>query len=172
MSRPPVYRPISWLGTIPQIVVYSVVCGTVYAITGSVDWAILIGMPIMLIYSITSRYVVPYHHRQGVHLMSQFQFEEALIEHQKSLEFFEKYPWIDNFRAVVLMSPSPMSYREMALCNLGNCYLQLSRWPEAQSHYEQALKMGPKNRLAQQGLRLVESQIDGKAAEGEPEETP
>jgi Flp pilus assembly protein TadD len=41
---------------------------------------------------------------------------------------------------------------------LGDAYFKLDRFEEAKKAYNEALKLDPNNRVAGQGLRLVESQ--------------
>ncbi|PQO33109.1 tetratricopeptide repeat protein [Blastopirellula marina] len=156
MAFLPTVRPISWLAVLPQLLIYVSVYSLVVFITDSIDRGITIGLPIVLVYSLGSRYLIPRDHRRGLRLTSQSRFEEAISAYQRSLEFFTKYAWVDRYRAFVLMSPSALSYREMALCNIAYCHLQLGNTNEAAACYRQALEMNPQNSLATAGLRMIE----------------
>ncbi|RCS52630.1 tetratricopeptide repeat protein [Bremerella cremea] len=156
MASLPTYRSISWLSVLPQMLIYVCVYLLVVFLTGSKDRGITIGIPIVLVYSMGSRYLVPHDHRRGLRLTSQSRFEEAIVAYQRSLEFFTKYSWIDRYRAFVLMSPSAISYREMDLCNIAYCHLQLGHTQEAAACYRQAIEMNPQNGLAIAGLRMIE----------------
>lgn len=157
MPQAPVIRPFSWLATIPQFLIYSGVLGVVYAITHSMDRAIFIGIPIVLCYSIGSRYVLPAAHRRGLRLTHQERFEEAMEAYQESFEFFTRNAWIDRYRSIFMMSPGTMSYREMALCNIAYCYLQMGNGDQAEAYYRRALEMAPENGIALSALRMIET---------------
>ena len=74
------------------------------------------------------------------------------------------YKWIDRFRSIVLMSPSAVSYREMALCNVAFCYTQIGNGERAKEVYRRTLAEFPESGMAAASLRMLES--IGKAESG------
>lgn len=54
-------------------------------------------------------------------------FENALNAFQRSYVFFSKHYWIDRFRFITMFTSSAISFRDMALNNMGVCYLRLKQ---------------------------------------------
>ncbi|HJT30655.1 MAG TPA: tetratricopeptide repeat protein [Pirellulales bacterium] len=118
---------------------------------------VMLGAAAYLAYSIGSRMLIARDHRRGVRLYRQQQFAAAIQAFEDSYQFFARNPWIDRFRSLVMMSPSAMSYREMALCNIAFCYSQLGNGENAQTYYRRALDEFPNSGLAAAALRMIES---------------
>ncbi len=55
------------------------------------------------------------------------------------------------------MTPSAMSYREMALCNIAFCYSQIGKGEQALKYYQQAISEFPDCGLAEAAIRMIES---------------
>jgi hypothetical protein len=128
-ARTPIIRQIAWLATIPQFAAL-----VTAMLAGMWLWppgGIYLGAAAYLLYSIGSRLTIPRTHRAGVRLTRQQRFAEAIPKFEESLAFFERYAWIDRYRSVVLMSPSAISYREMALSNIAFCYSQIGDGEQA-----------------------------------------
>lgn len=157
-SQVPVVRPISWPATIPQMLAIALAAGVGYAIDGrdGVMW----GGGVYLLYSFGSRIVILRDHRRGMALVRQEKFADAIAAFEASLVFLGIYPWIDTYRSVVLMSPSAMSYREMALNNIAFCFAQLGDGNRARKFYDQVLEEFPENGMARTALRLMEAGKD------------
>jgi hypothetical protein len=68
--------------------------------------AMAIGALAYLAYSLFSRRILAKHHRLGIRAFREGHFGAAIGHYNQSIEFFERYPWIDRFRAVTMMSPS------------------------------------------------------------------
>jgi tetratricopeptide (TPR) repeat protein len=82
-------------------------------------------------------------------------FADAVRHFERSFEFFEIRPWLDNYRAFLLLSPSSISYREMALANAGFCYSQIGDGVNARKYYERCLEMFPDSMLASTALQML-----------------
>jgi tetratricopeptide (TPR) repeat protein len=87
------------------------------------------------------------HHKRGIRLMKQQQWAAGIPEFEKSYEQFERHPAIDRYRWLIL-SASPMHFREMALLNIGFCLAQLGRRAESQAMYERVLREYPGSPMA------------------------
>lgn len=118
---------------------------------------VILGAAAYLAYANGSRMLIARDHRRGVRLYRQQQFAAAIQAFDESYRFFSRNPWIDRFRSLVLMSPSAISYREMALCNIAFCYSQLGNGENSQTYYRRALDEFPDSGLAAAALRMIES---------------
>lgn len=168
MSRPPVIRQISWPAVLPQLM--ALACAmAVGAYVAPRSNGTFLGAAAYLAYSIGSRTMIARDHRRGVRLYRKQEYSAAIQAFEDSYRFFARNPWIDRFRAVVMMSPSAVSYREMALCNIAFCYSQLGNGEKAESYYRRALDEFPNSGLAAAALRMIESvrQAPTEPAKGE-----
>ena len=153
--RTPVVRQISWVAVIPQLIAISIMI--VIATWLSPVNGVLYGAAVYLLYSFGSRQLITRDHRAGIALVKEHRFGEAIPRFQKSLEFLDRNSWIDRFRSIVLMSPSAMSYREMAIANLAFAYSQIGRGGEARAQYEECLRRFPDSGLAMAALRMMDA---------------
>jgi tetratricopeptide (TPR) repeat protein len=85
------------------------------------------------------------------------QYPEAIRDFQSSYSFFSRNSWVDRHRSITIMSPSAISYREMALVNIAFSYSQLSQGTNAKEYYRRALDEFPNSIMARAALRLIES---------------
>ena len=84
-------------------------------------------------------------------------FQDAIHEFQKSYEFFKKYKWIDTYRSIILLSPSRISYTEMALLNIAFCYGQTGEGQKSREYYERILQEFPESEMARSALNMLDS---------------
>jgi len=82
-------------------------------------------------------------------------FKAAANAFQRSLEFFEKYPDLDQWRSIILLSTAKYGYKEMALTNLGFVYGRLNEPKKSEQYYRKALELNPNNVNAKTGLNLL-----------------
>ncbi|MCB0346934.1 MAG: tetratricopeptide repeat protein [Bdellovibrionales bacterium] len=115
----------------------------------------IVGAFVYLTYSRSAKYFIAHHHRLGMSLLQRKNFEAAIKEFESSYEFFTERPWIDKYRSLVLVSPSRISYREMALVNIAFCYGQLRRQDKAKEFYKRTLAEFPGSQIALAGLTLL-----------------
>lgn len=54
-----------------------------------------------------------------------------------------------------MLSSSKMSYREMALANIGFCYGQIGNGEQSKVYYEKTLLEFPESGLAKSALKLI-----------------
>lgn len=108
----------------------------------------------------TLRNTLARQHRQGMALVKRGQFEAALPHFAASYDFFRRHPWVDAQRHFTLLSPSRVSYCEMALVNQAFCHAQLGWGSDARRLYEQALAQFPGSNLAQTALRMLDAGRD------------
>ncbi len=154
-SNVPVIKQIAWISMLPQI-------GILFLI-GLVCYLCGVGNPVFpaaVIYlglSYLLRAVVAKDYQKGMHLVKKQEFAEAIPVFESSYKFFMDNSWVDEYRYIILLSSSRMSYREMALCNIAFCYTQIGEGKKAAEFYREVLKNYPENGLAQAGLKMLES---------------
>ena len=159
-SNPPIIKQVAWVSLIPQIAFIFILIA-VYNYFGFENPAFY-GALTYLSLSMGLRYFIPKNHREGIQLTKKNQFEKAIVEYEKSHEFFSKNDWIDNYRFLTLLSSSKMNYREMALCNIAFCYSQIGNGAKAIEFYQKTLVEFPENTIAQSALKMLNSTIDIK----------
>lgn len=156
MSGPPVVRQISWFAMFPQFAAMG--CAMAIGIyLAPRSNGVILGAAAYLAYSIGSRMMIARDHRRGMRLFRRQDYVAAIQAYEDSYAFFARHAWIDQFRAIVLMSPSTVSYREMALCNIAFCYSQLGSGQKAEWYYRRTLEEFPSSGLAAAALRMIES---------------
>ncbi len=158
-SKLPVVRQIDW-----RLVPLQLAAGaTCIALThlvlgpGNIARSLTIGSGIYLLYSMGSRAIITAPHRRGVQLAACERFAEAIAQYERSYRFFCAYPWVDKFRGVVLMSPSALPFREMALLNMGFCYAQLGDAAKSKECYQAAQQVSPDSAIAKAALAMIET---------------
>ena len=113
--------------------------------------SLLVYVPIQLLL----RRTVGSSHRKGVRLAVQGQYTAAIPFFLRSLAYFTRHRWVDNYRFLTLLSISNNSYREMALYNLGFCYAQVGEKQKAREFLQQTLDLNPDNKIAKDTLKLL-----------------
>ena len=154
--RVPTVRPISWPATIPQFVALATAVAVGWTITHSA-LGVFFGSIAYLIYSFGSRKLLLRAHRRGIRLTQNQQYEDAIPAHEKSYEFFSRHAWLDRYRCITMMSPSAMSFREMALINIAFAYSQIGKGRKAKEYYRRALDEFPDSGMANAALNMIES---------------
>jgi tetratricopeptide (TPR) repeat protein len=168
-AQVPTIRQISWIAIVPQVIIIGLLNYLFQKaqfpepfIFAALTWTFL---------AITLRKLIAKEHRQGIKLVKQQKFTDAIPFFERSYEYFTKYKWIDKFRFLTLLSISKMSYTESALCNLAFCYSQTGNGLKAKEYYEQALREYPENGLAKAGLNMLNSIMQNKESENTGETT-
>ncbi|MEQ8790681.1 MAG: hypothetical protein RIC55_30570 [Pirellulaceae bacterium] len=152
----PVVRRISWPAVVLQLALLAAVM-TIGSYTapqsGGMMWA---GMG-FLAYTLGLRMLVPRDHRRGIRQVRQGRYDLACGSFLDSYAFFSRHVWLDRYRAITLLTPSYMAYREMALCNAAYCCTQIGEGKRARELYHQALAEFPHCGMAASALNMIES---------------
>ncbi len=166
-GKAPVVRQVSWPFVLPQIAAMAASVFVVYVVLRPQEFvhALMIGCGIYLVYSIGSRRLITRAHRKGIRLSKRGEFREAIEHYRRSHDFFTMHPWVDKYRSIILMSCSAISYREMALVNMGFCYGQIGEAQKAKECYQAAVDAFPRSAMAASALRM----IDTFESKGKPE---
>ena len=166
-SQVPTIRRVSWPHVIPSLIVLILLMSIGYLI--SPETGIFWGMIAFVVCAFALREFVARAHRAGIRLTKQQRFEEAIPKFQESLAFFDRHPWVDRFRSLVLLSSSAMSYQEMGLANIAFCYTQIGQGDQARRYYQKCLDQFPDSGLATSALRMLDSvsQRDARVNQGD-----
>ena len=152
-SNVPTVKQVAWISLIPQLTVMELLIYIYYIFKSQEPF--LYGALTYLGLSFCMRKFVAHDHREGMRLVKQHNFTDAISKFEKSIDFFTKNNWLDKYRFLTLLSSSKMTYKEMGLCNIAFCYSQINNGQKAKEYYEQTLMEFPQNGLAIAGLRMI-----------------
>ncbi len=133
MARTPIVSQVSWLNAGINIAILFIFVLLGFAIDPM--YGPVIGAAIYFLFSQGLRRIIARHHRQGILRCKRHEFEAAILDFQQSIEFFERHPWLDNYRAITMLSASGLCYREMGLVSLGFSYGQMGDGDNARKYY-------------------------------------
>ena len=155
-ARPPmpVIHQIAWVSLILQLVIVGVFIGA--AEYFGVPKPILAATLAYIVLAALIRLLLTSHHRRGMHYARQGRLELAILDFQKSYEFFHRHAWLDEMRYIFLLSTSRVSYREMGLLNLAYCDLWADRGEDAVRTYLRTIEEFPHSGLAWTGIKLFQ----------------
>jgi tetratricopeptide (TPR) repeat protein len=150
-------KNVDWVRLIPQVVAIVLAAGLFYVLHVFPEWPanLIGGWLLVVVYQYLVRFTVTAQHTRGQQLMKMQNFKAASHAFQRSLEFFEKYPDLDKWRSIILLSTAKYGYKEMALMNLGFAYGRLNEPKKAEQYYRKALEINPDNVNAKTGLNLL-----------------
>lgn len=158
-------RTISWFAVANQglflVVVIYVISQLTQSLLAGIAVAVFLTIWLRWLRSILLR---PY--RQGIRLIEEGRFSEAATSFEKGHQFFEQFAILDMFRGILLLSPSRMGYRELALTNLGYAYVRAGEREKAKATYERLRSEFPHSRAAKAALRQLAG--EAKSPESEP----
>lgn len=125
MEQEKVIRPRNWFYELLVCAELALIIAIWQMVFRSWLYAFLFGGTTYLILAWTLRLILQRHHRKGMKLLRQKKYEEAAVAFQNSISFFTKHPWIDKYRFITMFSSNAIPYQQMALNNLGICYLHM-----------------------------------------------
>ena len=160
MSRasPPVARPVAWPAVAVGLAVLAAIVAAAWVVNGhDLAAAFAVGALVYLAYSWGSRAVVARHHRAGMRALKAERFREAEARFAQSGAWFDRHPWVDRWRSVVLLSSGTYGYREMALLNRAYAFVQLGDGDRALDLYRRVLDEYPGSMMAQSALRAADA---------------
>ncbi len=158
-SKTPFVRQVSWPLVVPQFLAIIASVTIVHTVLRPDKFvhSLMLGCAIYIAYSIGSRQIIASAHRTGIRLSKQGKFQEAISQYERSYQFFAKHKCVDRFRSLVLMNPSAISYREMALVNIAFCHGQLGNAELTKEFYEKALQEFPNSGIAKVSLNMIDT---------------
>ena len=164
-AKVPVTRFFSWISLIPQLALIGLFCYIFYLL--DFDEPFIFGGLTYCLLAILLRNAIAKKHRQGMRLVKQKKFAEAIPLFEKSVDYFTRHAWVDKYRYLTLLSSSGMTYKEMGLCNIAFCLSQTGNGQSAKEYYEKTIREFPENGVAIAALNMINSigqQKDRKTA--------
>lgn len=143
----PVIRNTNYFYFIPQIGILSFIIYALYYF--EISHYLILGVSLYFLLSIYLKVLIPKWHRKGLFFLRKGELQGAIFAFQNSYQYFQKYQWIDQYRAFTLFSTSQLSYSEMALMNIIYCYEQLGDKKNAQKYLKILRHQFPNNKFAQ-----------------------
>jgi tetratricopeptide (TPR) repeat protein len=159
-SNVPMIKQFAWTSIVPQLLLIGLLIYIYHLL--DFDEPFIFGALTYSIIAFGLRNLIAKNHRQGIKLVKQQKFADAITYFEKSVDYFSTNSWVDKYRFLTLLSSSKMTYREMGLCNIAFCYGQTGNGLKAKEIYQQTLNEYPENGLAIAGLNMLTS-VDTKS---------
>lgn len=149
----PTTNQLAWISLVPQLGFTALLIGLYYIL--GITHSFLFGIITYLAGSNLIQFLTIKHLRQALRDIKAGDFKAAIPKFHSSYNILNKYPWIDKYRYLILLSSSKISYREMALNNIAFCYCQIAEEEKAISLYNRMLAEYPDSTLAKTALDSI-----------------
>jgi tetratricopeptide (TPR) repeat protein len=159
MSKPPIIRQTSIPGLLAILFLMAVLHFSGIYLLPEHGQILAICIFFVLLFGLRE---IPRDHRRGIKLIRHQKYADAIPCFLRSFEYFCRHLWLDRFRAIFLLSASAISYREMALLNVGFCYSQIGDGPNAKKYYQECLELFPDSGFATAALRMLNATNPGE----------
>ena len=136
MEQVKTIRPRNWIYELLVCLELLLIVGIWRVFTDSWRYAFIFGGFTYILLAWSLRLILQRYHRKGMQLMRKKHFEKATAAFQNSYRFFTAYPWIDKYRCVTMFSSNAIPFQQMALNNLGICYLYMDKTEKALEVFE------------------------------------
>ena len=160
MEQTPIIRPRNFLFEFIVIIEELLIIIIWWLFLRSWIYALLAGIITYLALAWTLRLTLQRHHRKGMKLMCAKQFSEAADAFKNSFDFFQKHSLIDRFRFITMFASSAIPYKEMALNNLGICYLHMNENKKALNTFLKLAEINPKYPYISQTIDQIKIHIN------------
>lgn len=153
---PFVNKEIGWLSIVPRILFLGILCLAFYQLDRRYYFQFAFIVFLIVTFGLR-RFSFPAAVRTSIALIREAKFEAAIPYIKKSIEFYNRHPWIDKYRFLLMISSSKLGIMEMSLCNLAYCHLQIGDVKAAKAMYEEVLRQYPENPIAKVQLVTINS---------------
>lgn len=147
-------KDVNWLSILMQLI--AIALFSLLWKNLSTGNALLNGALTYYALSIVLRTLVPRNHRKGINEIKNERYDDAISSFEKSYAFFNKFPWLDKYRLLLLLSSSKMSYKQMALNNIAFCYSIKGDRLKSIEYYHRIMTEFPKQKSADNTNTVVE----------------
>lgn len=144
----------SWLMA-PLVIVTLALTILLIPVFGLIIGAVLTILAVLMYISLATQLVAGDLFR-GFKLVRAQHYDQALAMFERCYDYFSRHPWIDDYRYILLLNPSVMTFREMSLFNMACCHFYLNDGIRMYQAYQRLLEEYPDNAIAQSMLRMVE----------------
>jgi len=149
-----VKQETNWFALFPKLLVIGILCVCFYPIDKQNFF--FIAFFIYLFLTLLARWLFfPNVLYEGIKLIREAKFQEAIPVVQQTIDYYSKKPWIDKYRFWLLISSAKRTITESSTCNLAYCYLQIGQVKRAKEIYEDVLRQYPENVNAKSMLNTI-----------------
>lgn len=160
MEQIKVIRPRNYLYELLVIINGLILIGIWWIFLQSARKATLAGCLSYLFLAWCLRFIFQKYHMNGMKFMRAKNFSDAAAAFQQSHNFFEKHPSIDKYRFITMFSTSAIPYRQMALNNLGICYLHMGEDAKALDAFKKLAELNSNYPYITKTIEEIEKHID------------
>lgn len=107
----------------------------------------------------TLRLTLQRHHRKGMKYMRQGNYEAAAKAFESSYTFFTTHSWIDRYRFITMFCSNAVPFRQMALNNLGLCYVYMNEGTKALEALQKLAEINPDYPNITRALKELQTHI-------------
>ena len=162
-------RQVNWIAFVLHAFLVGIITIILLFAGLKTDLSILISAVSYMGLSVVLQRTIPRHHRMGFRLLVHKEYEMAALAFEKSWNFFCKNKWLDDYRAILLLSASNISYREMSLINRSLCFWRSGNIEKALESYKDVLNYFPNSRMAKDAIDYIENPHPNEDDENENE---
>jgi len=149
-----VKQETNWFALFPKLLVVGILCVCFYPIDKQNFF--FIAFFVYLLLTLLARWLFfPNVLYEGIKLIREAKFQEAIPVVQQTIDYYSKKPWIDKYRFWLLISSAKRTITESSTCNLAYCYLQIGQVKRAKEIYEDVLRQYPENVNAKSMLNTI-----------------
>jgi tetratricopeptide (TPR) repeat protein len=143
MEKVKTIRPRNWLYEWIVIAEEVIIFAIWLMILKSWPHAVIMGGLTYLTLAWTLRLTLQRHHRKGMKYLQQGNYEAASKAFESSYTFFTTHSWIDRYRFITMFYSNAVPFRQMALNNLGLCYLYMNEGAKALEVFQKLAEINP-----------------------------
>lgn len=163
MEQTKTIRPRNWVYELLVCLELLLIIGIWWAFSDSWKHAFIFGGLTYFILAWALRLVLQRHHRKGMHFLRCKNYEAAAEAFRNSHRFYESHPWVDQYRFITMFSSSAIPYRQMALNNLGICYLYMGENIAALNVFKELAALNSAFPHIHKTIQTIQSHIDEAA---------
>lgn len=157
------YRLTSWPAFSAHLVLIVAIAFLTASLSPALGFAngLIFAFALYFAYLSVSRALLLVHHNRAMKLFRQGNFPAAIAAFAASERDLAARPWIDNWRWLVVLNASALSYREVALFNIGKAQDKLGLTNQARQTFTHLLEISPRSPVAPT-IRVIIQLLDPK----------
>ena len=159
MEKVKTIRPRNWLYEGIIIAEGVIIFAIWWLILESRTHALFMGALTYLTLAWTLRLTLQRHHRKGMKYMRQGNYEAAAKAFESSYTFFTTHSWIDRYRFITMFCSNAVPFRQMALNNLGLCYVYMNEGTKALEALQKLAEINPDYPNITRALKELQTHI-------------
>lgn len=165
MEQVKTIRPRNWLFEFLVGLELFLIVGIWRMCLDSWKYAFMFGGTTYIVLAWTLRLILQQHHRRGMQLFRRKQYGEAAAAFRDSRDFFAAHPWIDKYRFVTMFSSNAIPFQQMALNNLGLCYLHMGEDEKALAAFRQLSELNSDYPYIRKTLEAIQKHMEETAGQ-------